>query len=366
MLINNITFFNLYNLIYFCTACLVVVSALSSEIKKDVLFQNKLSDYLVLFPLISLIFLIGFREYNVGTDTGNYYLSLWVEKPEINFSSEFLFDLIALVLRFFNLNYSYFLILIACIFYMLIYKALRNYTEIYKTNLLITFFSCMSFFFFLSMSINVIRQGVSLAILLYAYSLWMKKKDNIQIVSLMLLALAFHSTSIIPILIFLTSFFINKIKAIPFLFLCYFISIALSYASYGFLNFSPIFTEFLADSNRIGYFSDDDYGYTIGFKPQFVIFNTFFLFISLYVKSKLSDTDLKNKYNILVCYYIISSIIFFMAFQLPFSDRWGLFSWVIIPFLISPLFYSPFVRGNIKIHFVIMLILIFIGFKFYA
>lgn len=55
-----------------------------------------------------------------------------------------------------------------------------------------------------------------------------------------------------------------------------------------------------------------------------------------------------------------------MAFQLPFSDRWGLFSWFIIPFLISPVFYSPFVKGNIKIHFVIMLVLIYIGFNFYV
>ena len=55
-----------------------------------------------------------------------------------------------------------------------------------------------------------------------------------------------------------------------------------------------------------------------------------------------------------------------MAFQLPFSDRWGLFSWASIPFLIIPLFYSSLFERGIKFHFILMLIFIFIGFKLYA
>ena len=111
MLIDNITFLNLYNLIYFFIVCLVVVSALSLEIKKDFLLQNKLSGYLVLFPLISLIFLIGFRQYDVGTDTANYYRDLWVGAPEVNFNGEFLFNLIVWVMQYFDLSYSNFLLL---------------------------------------------------------------------------------------------------------------------------------------------------------------------------------------------------------------------------------------------------------------
>src|SRR5690606_30699237 len=113
MLIDNSTFFNLYNLIYFCTACLVVVSVLSCEIKKDILLHNKLGNYFVLFPLIFLILLVGLREYNVGTDTGNYYNTLWLGEPKLNFNSEFLFDLLVIILRNFDLNYTFFLFLIS-------------------------------------------------------------------------------------------------------------------------------------------------------------------------------------------------------------------------------------------------------------
>lgn len=366
MLIDNITFFNFYNLIYFCMAGLVIVSALSSEIRKDILLQNVLSRYLVLFPLTSLIFLTGFREYNVGTDTYNYYQALWVRQPELNFNGEFLFDLIALGLRFFELNYTYFLFLIAFIFYFFIYKALKNYTDLYKSNLLIAFFSCISFFFFLSSSINIIRQGVSLSILLFAYSLWIRKKNKIQVLLLIFLSLSFHLTSILPLIIFVASSLIKFKTKNHILVIAYFISIVLSSMNYGFSDISPLFLEILGEDKRSGYFLDRDTNYDVGFKSQFVIFNTFFLVVFFYIRSRIMEVDLKVQYNNLISYYILSSILMFLAFQLPFSDRWGLFSWYVIPFLISPAFYSPFVNGNIKIHFVIMLILIYLGFNFYA
>lgn len=367
MLIDKISFFNLYNLIYFCTACLVLVSSLSSEIKKDILLQNKIGQYLVIFPLVSLMLIVGFREYNVGTDTGNYYNILWINDVEIKFSGEFLFDLIALFFRFFNLNFSFFLFFISFLFFTFIFKSSKNYTDFFKSNLFITFFSYMSFFFLLSMSINIIRQGISLAALLLAYSIWLKKGNILKVYFLLLVALSFHLTSIIPVLIFLFCLVINKFKAIPLLILFYFTSILLSYLNFGFLNMSPIFLELLDGERRADYFSSDGAEvYKIGFKPQFVLFNTFFLFISLYVKNKLSNSHLVIQYNILISYYIVASIFLFMAFQLAFSDRWGLFSWIVTPLLISPLFYSSFINVGIKIHFVIMLVLIYVGFNFYV
>ncbi|MHA3083452.1 EpsG family protein [Acinetobacter sp. ANC 5383] len=368
MLIDNDSFELLYNLIYFCTGCFVIVSAISSEFKKDILLQNKLAHYVILLPLIALIIITGFREYNVGTDTMNYYNLLWLDNSEFTFNGEFMFSLIAFVLHVFELDYTFFIFLIALIFYLFIYKALKNYIELYKANLLISFFAYLSLPSFLSMSINVIRQGVSLAILLYAYSLFLRKNDLFKVILFTFLALIFHLTSIIPILIFLIAYFIpcNKNKAFNFLLLIYFIALISAYLNYGFLNISPALVDLLGNDRRAGYLSGDSSEYKVGFKFQFVVFNTFFLFLSLYVRRKLKNDDIKHNYNILISYYIISSIVLFLAFQLPFSDRWGLFSWILIPFLIAPLFYSPLLKGGIRIHFVLMLILIFIGFKFYA
>ena len=366
MLIGSADFFKLYDFIYFCVACCVVVSALSIEINKDNLLQDKIGKYLVIFPLLSLIILTGFRDYDVGTDTENYYNYLWLGQSEVRFNNEFLFDLIASLLKEIGLNYSWFLFLISCLFYYFFYKSLKNYANYYKINLFFIFFACISFFFFLSMSSNVIRQGVSLAILLFAYSLLLKEKENKRILFLVLFSLAFHSTSIIPFLIFLFSLFFYRINKNYLFILLYFISIFLSYFNFGLSNFSSVVLNFLGDDRRSSYFSGESYDYEVGFKLQFVLFNTFFLLISLYVKNRLVNPVIKKNYSILVLYYIISSIFLFMAFQLPFSDRWGLFSWIAIPFLISPLFYSPYIKGGIKFHFILMLILIYIGFKIYA
>lgn len=365
MLISNVNFLYVYNIIYVCSACFVLMSSLSIEIRKDFFFQNKLGRFLIFLPLVSLIFLVGFREYDVGTDTGNYYNYLWLSNTELNFNSEFLFNLLVIILKNFNLNYTCFLLLISFLFYVFLYGALEIYTKKFKSNLFISFFLCISLFFFLSMSINVIRQGVSLSILLLSYALWIERKSNFWILFFVFLALAFHLTSIVPVLIFIVSNFFSKDKFFNFLILTYFFMILLSYLNYGFLNISTLFMDFLGGDNRAVYFADDDYGYQVGFKPQFVIFNTFFLFFSLYVRNGLKDIFLEKKYTQLISYYIISSIVLFMAFQLPFSDRWGLFSWVVIPFLVIPLFYSPFVKGGIKIHYILMFIAIYIGFNFY-
>lgn len=159
MLIDRNNFELLYNYIYIFTAYFCLLSAISIEVKKDLLVQNKLSRYFIVLPLLALIFVTGFRAYNVGTDTGNYYYFLWLSEPELTLTKEVVFPLITFMLHYFNFSYTYFLMTVASIFYLFIYKALKNYCEIYKANLLITFFACISCFYFSSLSINVIRKG---------------------------------------------------------------------------------------------------------------------------------------------------------------------------------------------------------------
>lgn len=361
--------FNVYfDLIYFITTYIVILSAVSIEIKQNSFIQNKLSKYFVFFPIIILIYIVSFRAYDVGTDTGNYYYSLWQQKPELTFSNEFLFPLIALLLQYYELNFTYFLFLISALFFYFIYKALKNYSSLYQANLLMAFFAFMSFFFFSSMTINIIRQGASLAILLYAFTLLLKQDNKIKIIIYSAVAVAFHLTSIIPILLILVSYYlsIKSNKSIYLLVLLYFIILVLSFFNIGLLNISPFLSQVLGNDGRSMYISGETYDYVVGFKPQFAAFNTFFLFIASYVRKNLTNQVLKKQYNVILIYYIIASWLLFLAFQLPFSDRWGLFSWVIIPFLLIPLFYSPYLKAKIRIHYILMLILIYVGFKFYA
>ena len=57
------------------------------------------------------------------------------------------------------------------------------------------------------------------------------------------------------------------------------------------------------------------------------------------------------------------SIIFFLCFQIPYSDRIGLFSWMMLPILMAPYFSD---KSKYSFIAIIVMILIYIGFNIYA
>jgi hypothetical protein len=156
--------------------------------------------------------------------------------------------------------------------------------------------------------------------------------------------------------------FLKKISVYFWLAL-YFIALVLSYLDYGILNISPLLVDLLESDKRLIYIEFDDIKYEIGFKPQFAIFNSVFLFLGLYL---LKNLKVKEKFRILLKYFMLSSILFFMAFQIPFSDRWGLFSWIVIPIIMGQFFslYNP--KRFAYLFQTVFLILIFIYFNIYA
>ncbi|MEC5210347.1 hypothetical protein RCH20_001418 [Psychrobacter sp. PL15] len=367
MLIDELTFFFSYNVIYFFTAFLVVTSILSVDFNRDSIRQKKIGSVLIFLPILSLILLIGLRDLSVGTDTYSYYDILWLRDIDLEFGNDFLFALLAKILRYFNLGYGYFLFLIAFLFMFTTYIALNKISKFYYSNILYLFFTYLSFFFFLSMSINIIRQGISLAFLLLAYSYFISKNNKSKVIIFIAFSLVFHSTSVIALILFFISN--NKIKYIKsyHYYILFFLCIILSYMNFGLLNISPILIDIIgSDDRRTSYLSGESSIYIVGFKSQFVLFNSLFLLVASFLKTKIKNELWLSNYNVLIRYYILASCTFFMAFQIPYSDRWGLLSWYIIPLFFIPLFSCRYVKSSIKIHWVFLLILIFIGFRFYG
>lgn len=367
MLIDNSNFFFFYNIVYFLTAFLVFMSILSVEINRDCLRQKKLGNVLVFFPIFSLVLLIGLRDFDVGSDTYNYYYILWLEDINLELNSDLLFTLIAKIVRGLNLGYGFFLFLIALLFISINYMSLKKISKFYYSNVLYLFFTYFSFFFFLSMGINIIRQGASLAFLLLAYSCLLNKESKTKTIFFIVVSLLFHITSVIGLILYLFSIIkLKYIKNIHY-YILFFLCIILSYIDFGLLNISPFLVDILGSDNRkLSYLGEDDFGYDVGFKLQFALFNTFFLLCAFFLKRKIKSQLWLYNYDILIRYYILSSCVFFMAFQIPFSDRWGLLSWYVIPLFFIPLFSCDYVKFSIKIHWILLFILIFIGFNFYV
>lgn len=171
-------------------------------------------------------------------------------------------------------------------------------------------------------------------------------------------AVSFHLTAIIPIILFSITHFTQRIPLIYFV-IVFMLAVLLSYANFGIKNISPFLLDILEGDKRTSYLEDKDRNYQIGFRPQFAAFNTIFLLIFLYINHHIRI----KPYNRLLKYYILASSLFFMAFQLNFSDRWGLFSWFAVPLLILPIYqYNSKLRIKPSF-FTLFLIFVFIFFN---
>jgi len=351
-----------YTLFYITISSIVLFLCLALDFR-TIKLNKRIINYLTNTILFLLILIVGLRDYDVGTDTIEYYPYKWQMNLASN-SSELLMDIILKLVKYFNGSFTIFLLVYSTIYFVFFYKSFVNYSKVYKVYPIILFFIFISLFFSESMGINVIRQGVSLAFLAYAYSLWITKFKIIKIIPFIILSFLSHTTSVIPILTFIIINYVFKKQELKYFYVLYVLGIILSVLNIGILNIVPFLQDFLQDSRRSIYLTSESEKYIVGFKPQFVAFNTIFLLIFIYVNKLLKNKNLNFNYEILLKYYISISFIFFMAFQIPYSDRWGLFSWVSIPFLVAPAF-SEYIKPHFKTSIVLFFVLIFTFFKFY-
>lgn len=352
----------IYHLIYSTICILVLVSASSIDFKNNYLSVRAGVKIVGIF-LTVYIFLFGFREINIGTDTASYQL-LWDITNNFSFTSEFFTSALINFLKGINLTFVSFLLVYAIIFITTIYFAILKIGKTYVVNPLFILFVFVSLFFFKTMGINIIRQGTSLAFILlfilnFDFENW--KKISFRLVLLGLIAFSIHNTSIICLLIIFFLAIFKKIRLNYYVFL-YFISIILSYLSYGIHQILPNLRGF--DERRVeSYVEKFDDIFIVGFKPQFVLFNTIFLILFLSIKDYVKSIN--TQYEYVLKYYICISILFFLSFQMSYSDRWGIMSWIVLPYLIAPVFTGSLKMKASRTIFSFFLIMLYVFFSFY-
>lgn len=149
-------------------------------------------------PLLFFSMIFGVR-YNVGTDFQNY---VFLFEKNINtgkydfYRLEPFFRILILILNKLNLQYYFFFLITFLIQYFFLYLSFKKNTCILKYSL---------FFFITTFSIsylNIIRQGVAVTIILYAYLLLSKKK-YFQFLVTVIFAALFHKTAFISCIVVL-------------------------------------------------------------------------------------------------------------------------------------------------------------------
>ncbi|WP_166921688.1 EpsG family protein [Flavobacterium poyangense] len=348
----------LFYIIYSIAAFFAVFTAINIDFKKR--NYQGVASYIVLVLMFAYVFLFGLRAIDVGTDTEMYHWQ-YTHHDEITYGTDAPVGYMFKFLNIFSENPQIFLFIMSFLYVTLNFYALKKYTKFYKSNFFLSVFSLISLFFFESLGINVIRQGLSLAFFVLAiiYRDFSPKK-KFKWISFLVLAVCFHFTSLIPVVIYLSVAYFKKIR-MNYYYCIYIASVFLSAASISILSFKEYFIGFLLiDERRSGYLDADDSSYLVGFKPQFVAFNTIFLILFVYL-NKIEKNDF---YTNLLKYYIVISSIFYMMFQIPYSDRWGVMSWCVIPILFSPMFKVYQSKKSIKALFsILFLIFIFVFFQ---
>lgn len=300
--------------------------------------------FLILFSSLYML-LFGFRDKEVGSDTYNYVRIFNLVNTN-NFNQEelndYLFIYLSKIIGFVSDNPRYILVLVAMIYILLFYIFLR---KIPSKNKIIIFFVFVSTVFFKNMGINILRQGI--AEMFFLLSLMFSMNDKkIKYVLISIFSFFTHATLIIPIIVYYLS---NKIIGIKInaLISVYLIAIVLSYLNWD-LNLIIDNLPFI-DVKYLKYINSEDSladFYETGFKFRFVFFNTIYLSLG-YIIIKYFNYQVSVFYRRIFITYVILSCIYFLMFNIPYSDRIGLFSWCLIPLIVYPFFSNTERKINI-------------------
>jgi len=324
--------FNLrFTLVYLSVAFFAII--LINEYVNKRKNSDEMQNILLLFYALVIILVIGTRNKVVGADSertliffngtrtikslselkdvGNYFISLLARKLSDNYKV------------FFTMN--------AVLYIAPIVVGIRNLTQ---KNRFFIFFIIISMFFFKTMGINTTKQGIAFSFFFLAITFYDKKKW----LSIVFFIIAFfnHASIIIPILIFLTS---SVFKNLNFIFFVYIATTILSLIHFDLntlLSNIPG-VNILVQERLDGYYNKfATQNYKIGFRADFFVFNTIFAIIGYYTLKNITVLEEKLKYERFYITYMLTSSFFFLMFSAAFSDRFGVLSWIFIPFLLYP------------------------------
>lgn len=354
----EIIFNNWFFLIYLSLAFFTAIIIIEVFFKKNKV--TTLQNILVICFSIIFILLFGLRDYDVGVDTMMYKSVYSIGKSDLY--NEKGFNLYNTLLFKLGASDRFFIFSIAFIYLTLIYIFLKRK---HYNNIFLIFFCWVSLFFFKSMGINTIRQGLGCSIFLVGLTF---KKNYIKYL-LFAIAATFHISLAIALVAFLISkFFVNKKYAIT----CFILGVLLSITNipiYSWLALIPGLNSLVNDKLDF-YNAVSTFDYKIGFRFDFFIFNLFFAIVGYYyvtyiLKGNSKDSQDSQDYKIVFNMYLYLSGFFFIMFNSGYSDRYGVLSWMLIPLLIAPFFEYPKIRSRVFNKFTLLLVCFIFGIVFY-
>jgi hypothetical protein len=306
------------------------------------------SFHILIFLSVLISILIGTRLPHVGKDTEAYKNHFYnssiadgvYERSEIGFS--LLMQLFSKTIPSVELFFSVVAFIIT-LTYMYTFRKIYSkcfFDIIPSTSVMISFFSLLLVSsWYIASTTNGLRQGLSLVFLYWACVELFFNSKKIKFITLFILAISFHYSAllIIPFLLlrylrFSFVFFIWTLAGLGYTtganeLVVKIISETLNLPIYQYVKYYSL----EKGSENLGG------GLYVGFNMSFFIYTLFWPVLLLMIlkiksrfKSKLANID--NIYILLKIYFVLSLIYFIMGFG-PFSNRYALFSWFLIPII---------------------------------
>jgi hypothetical protein len=302
--------------------------------------------YLIFLSAV-VSFFIGIRFLDIGKDTMEYIGHF--EKFSINnIFGKFEIGFSILMYLFSNFIPSvelffFFISFITTTIYLYFFKKIyiRNFpNDSFKFGKTLIFFSLLLLSsWYITLTANGLRQGVALAILYHALFELFFNNNKFKFLILYLVSCLFHYSVLLvaPFVLFYylrfrLVFAIWIITALGYLYginelIVQAISTKFNLPVYDFIKYYSLPTE--TEKSRGGLY--------VGFNLGFFIYTVFFpllLMVLLKVKLRLKTSTIvmRNVYNLLKIYFILSLQYFVFGFG-PFSNRFAMLSWFLVPVL---------------------------------
>lgn len=353
---------NLYILYTFFTL-IVLLDLLGSLFKKKLIYLQY-QNIVIYIILLLYYFILSTRDLSVGTDTERYYYiydAIYNYGSHVRVSSDAGFNLFNSLLALFDIKPYYYLYFSSLLFTIPIYYTIKQFRNTNKVIFLWFFFSL---FIFISMSTNILRQGIGGAFVMWGISLFLNREtNNKRFLIPLIIAPLFHLSLILVIIVFFTTRYIKNIKVV---YLILIVSIFLSYFGFNInntLSNLPLVGGLFSDRMDV-YLDMDNSKYQTGFRIDFLFFNLFFVVIGYYISKLQFVKSRYPMYKQIYTTYILLTSYFVLMFNVPFSDRFGILSWIFIPFIMYPIFdLSTYRFNNMKLGAFILGISLFIIFN---
>ncbi len=288
----------------------------------------------VLFGAITIYSLVfcGLRDFTTGIDTPSYlqYYALIAQEDGFAASGrvrvEWLFYVLVKLVSATVANERVYLFVIHLLFLIPFQQFLARVGGPNRGLLFLLYVSC---FFYYSLTINVVRHAIAIGFALPAVWYYQQQRFGYALI-LLLIAVQFHFTALTVVgsLLLIYGFPAVHTRILPLFLLVTLIAVS-GFTLTSLLPYAGFST--LLQAKLDGYGNRPSL-YQTGFRLDFTLFNLLFLWVGIQNRKQFSPDSF---YYFVVTLYGLLSCAFILSCQIPYSDRVGLWSWVLIPIIVG-------------------------------